>query len=180
MMDCARLSDRMPEVALGRTEWTPEEADHLATCAGCQQEWRLVRLAGGLGEELQAGPDPASVATVVLQRVAAERHRVRQRRWSLTGLAAAATIALAVWYGGGQPGQNLPSPGRMPVATAPSAGATELAIPLSELDQLQEPELDSLLQTISPPLTSGSTLGEPSMGDLDDHELEEVLSTWEG
>jgi hypothetical protein len=180
MMDCARLSDRMPEVALGRTQWTPEEADHLATCAGCQREWRLVRLAGSLGEGLGAGPDPASVARVALQRVALERHRDRQRRWSLTGLAAAATIALAVWYGRGQPGQNLPSPARMPVATAPTPRVTELAIPLPELDQLQEPELDSLLQTISPPLTSGSTLAEPSMGDLDDHELEEVLSTWEG
>jgi hypothetical protein len=180
MMDCARLSDRMPDVALGRSQWTPEEADHLAACADCQQEWRLVRLAGNLGEGLGDGPDPSSVATAVLRRVASERHRVRQRRWSLTGLAAAATIALAVWFGRGQTGQNLPTPGGMPLATAPSGRAEDLAIPLPELDQLQEPELDSLLQTISPPLTSGSTLEEPSMGDLDDHELEEVLATWEG
>ncbi len=180
MMDCARLSDRMPDVVLGRSRWTPEEADHLSACADCQQEWRLVRLAGDLGEGLGAGPDPSSIATAVLQRVASERHRARQRRWSLAGLAAAAMFALAVWYGRDQTGQPLPAPGGMPVATAPSTRAAELAIPLPELDQLQEPELDSLLQTISPPLTSGSTLEAPSMGDLDDHELEEVLATWEG
>lgn len=180
MMDCTRLSDRMPDVALGRAQWTPEEADHLAACAGCQQEWSLVRLTSDLGHGLRPGPDPAAVATAVLQRVAAERHRVRQRRWSVSGLAAAAAIALAVWYGRGQTGQN-PSPsGGSPVATAPADRPAELSIPLPELDQLQEPELDSLLQTISPPLTSGSTLEEPSMGDLDDQELEEVLSTWEG
>jgi hypothetical protein len=180
MMDCARLSDRMPDVALGRSPWSPEEADHLSACAGCQEEWKLVRLAGGLGEGLRAGLDPATIATTVLQRVASDRHRAVQRRWSVAGLAAAATIALGVWYGRGQPGQSLPTPAGVPVATAPSARVTELAIPLPELDQLQEPELDSLLQTISPPLTSGSTLEEPSMGDLDDQELEEVLSTWEG
>jgi hypothetical protein len=180
MMDCSRLSDRMPDVALGRSQWTQEEAEHLAGCSGCRQEWSLVRLAGNLGEGIGSDLKPTAIARVVLQRVAAERRRVRQRRWSLAGLAAAATIALAVWYGQGEPDQTGSPSGGTPVATAPSARAAQLAFPLPELDQLQEPELDSLLQTISPPMTSGSTLEAPSMGDLDDHELEEVLATWEG
>jgi hypothetical protein len=123
--------------------------------------------------------EPASIAAGALQRVALDQQRVRQRRWSFAGLAAAATIALAVWFGRGQPGQTNPAPRIIPVATAPARGA-QAAIPLPELDQLQEPDLDSLLETISPPLTSGSTLEDPGMGDLNDHELEEVLATWEG
>jgi hypothetical protein len=180
MMDCDRLSDRMPDVALGRSQWTPEEAEHLAACAGCHQEWRLVRLAGDLGEGIGADLQPSSIATAALKRVAAERNRARQRRWSLAGVAAAATIAFAVWYGRGPTGQTVHAPGGIPVAAAPTAQPAEVAIPLPELDQLQEPDLDSLLQTIAPPLTSGSTLEDPSMGDLNDHELEEVLATWEG
>jgi hypothetical protein len=168
----------MPDVALGRAQWSPEEAEHLATCAGCQEEWSLVRLAGGLGEQLRLAAEPDSIATAVFQRIASERRQARYQRWSVAGLAAAAAIALAVWYGRGQTGQNALK--GLPVATAPAAQPAELAIPLPELDQLQEPELDSLLQEISPPLTSGSTLEAPSLGDLDDQELEEVLATWEG
>ncbi len=29
MTDCGWLSDRIPAVALGRTEWTPQEVKHL-------------------------------------------------------------------------------------------------------------------------------------------------------
>jgi len=180
MMDCERLSDRMPDVARGRSQWTQEEAEHLAGCSGCRQEWSLVRLAGEIGEGIGGQLDPSAIATAALRRVALERQRVRQRRWSLTGLAAAAMIAVAVWFGRGQSGRPVFPSGGTPVATAPSARSDRLAFPLPELDQLQEPELDSLLQTISPPLTSESTLEAPSMGDLDDHELEEVLATWEG
>jgi hypothetical protein len=180
MMDCERLSDRIPEVALGRSQWTQEEAEHLAECADCRQEWSLVRRAGQLGGGIGARLDSGALAAEALRRVASARRRDRQRRWSLTGLAAAAMIALAVWYGRGQSGQPVSPSDRTPLATAPPARAAQLALPLPELDQLQEPELDSLLQTIPPPLTSGSTLETPSMGDLDDHELEEVLATWEG
>jgi hypothetical protein len=179
MMDCARLSDRMPEVALGRAQWTLEEAAHLADCSDCQQEWKLVSLASALGREVQV-PDADAIASTVLRRVATERRRATDwRRWSAAGLAAAAAITLAVWYGNSPPGPNRTRPEGLPIAAAPAA-RPELAIPIPELDQLQEPELDSLLQTISPPLTGGSTLEEPSMSDLNDQELEEVLSTWEG
>jgi hypothetical protein len=179
MMDCAKLSDRMPEVALGRAEWTPEEAAHLATCSDCRQEWKLVSLASALGREVQA-PDTDAIASTVLRRVATERRRATDwRRWSAAGLAAAAAITLAVWYGNSRPGPNSTTPDGLPIAAAPAA-PPKLVIPIPELDQLQEPELDSVLQTISPPLNSGSTLEAPSMSDLNDQELEEVLSTWEG
>ena len=36
MSACTQLSDRMPEVALGRARWTPNEAAHLAACADCR------------------------------------------------------------------------------------------------------------------------------------------------
>jgi hypothetical protein len=55
-----------------------------------------------------------------------------------------------------------------------------LRIPLPELDSLQPAELDSVLQTMEEPLVDGSTLDEPTLGDLDSTELQRVLDYWEG
>jgi hypothetical protein len=49
MSDCEWLSDRMPVVALGRAEWTPDEIRHLNECEPCRQEWELVQVTSRLG-----------------------------------------------------------------------------------------------------------------------------------
>ena len=47
MTVCTYLSDRMPDVALGRARWTVEDERHLAACADCDAEWAIVSVARG-------------------------------------------------------------------------------------------------------------------------------------
>jgi hypothetical protein len=100
MSICTELSDRMPDVALGRSAWTETEQRHLAECADCRAEWALVSGASRLGATLPA-TDPAIVSTVLLARLAGERERTRARigLWSAAGLAAAAAVIVALWTG---------------------------------------------------------------------------------
>src|SRR5580765_2614028 len=120
MSTCTALSDRMPDVALGRSRWTEDEARHLASCADCRAEWALVAAASRLGASLPAPPDPAVTGARVLARLAAEpaRPRAMSRLWLAAGLAAAAAVALVVWMGRGGPGSgHQPAP---PVANRPA------------------------------------------------------------
>jgi hypothetical protein len=166
MTECGRLSDRMPEVARGQLSWTPEEREHFLRCPECQAEWELIWVTGRLGEGLVVA-SPDRIAATVVQRVRqdARRRRTRATLAGVVGLAAAAAVILTV--------RPQPEPG-----SAPAPGVT-LQIPLPELENLQAAELDSLLYTMDEPLGGGSTLDEPSLGDLDDQELERVLETWE-
>lgn len=174
MTDCGWLSDRIPAVAVGRAQWTPEEVRHLNECRICQREWELIRVAGRLGDSVGLSSDSPAMASLVLHRLRREREvRRRRRTWSFTGLAAAATIAAAVWTGAMERGTTPPpSPG--PVVAA------GLAIPLPELESLQAAELDSVLQTMDEPNVSEATVDEPGLGDLNSDELESVLDSWEG
>jgi hypothetical protein len=122
MSICTELSDRMPDVALGRSAWTETEQRHLAECADCRAEWALVSGASRLGATLPA-TDPAIVSTVLLARLARERERTRARigLWSAAGLAAAAAVIVALWTGAvGVLGRNGVGAGATPrVATTP-------------------------------------------------------------
>jgi hypothetical protein len=175
MSDCERLSDRMPVVALGRAEWTPDEIRHLNECEPCRQEWELVQVTSRLGEGAGLSLDPAAVAAGVLRRLSRDREdgRRRRRAWSLAGLAAAAALVAAIWTGGlqGRPEELLPKG---------TAVAGRLAIPLPELDSLEPAELDSVLQTMDEPMVTGSTGDDPALSDLNNDELERVLNSWEG
>ena len=122
MNTCTELSDRMPDVALGRSAWTETEQRHLAGCADCRAEWELVTAASRLGATIPA-TDPALVSTLLLARLTREHEqtRVRIRLWSAAGLAAAAAVILALWTGGrlgGLAGDGRRSPTPR-VATAP-------------------------------------------------------------
>ena len=68
MTPCTHLSDRMPEVALGRARWTPEEERHLAGCEDCRAEWAIVVAAGRLGARLPT-IDAERVAAGALARI---------------------------------------------------------------------------------------------------------------
>ena len=175
MTECGWLSDRIPAVAAGRAEWTPEEVQHLNGCSMCQQEWQLVQVAGRLGDHAAVSLDAPAIATSVLLRLQAAREagRLRRRAWSFSGLAAAAAIAAAVWTGGIEGGATRSGATRPVVATG-------LAIPLPELESLQAAELDSVLQTMDESSISGAPVDEPGLSDLNPDELKNVLDSWEG
>jgi hypothetical protein len=99
MIECSELSGRMPDVVSGRSQWSPIEATHMAQCADCAAEWRIVRV----GSALHAGLaiDTNRLAHGILARLRAggqvvSMPRLPWRNFAL-GLAAAASVALAVW-----------------------------------------------------------------------------------
>jgi hypothetical protein len=167
MTACTRLSDRIPEVASGRTRWTAEEAAHLANCPDCLAEWNLVGATIRIGTKSPIPRDPDAIAGAVLQRLAEDRRSRRSWRAWGAGIAAAAAIAGVIWAGR-QPRQ----------VTQPPSERVEIVLP--ELEPLETAELDSLLETMDAPQVGSSALDEPSLGDLDAKELEQVLGTWEG
>jgi hypothetical protein len=170
MSDCNRLSDRMPQVALGQAEWTMDEVRHLSACRSCQAEWNLVQLGSRLGEAGLPALDPVATTRTVLQRLEHARvGRFKRRAWSFAGLAAAATLAAVIWT------DRLADR-----SAAPAPVVAGVLIPLPELEGLQPAELDSVLQTMDEPLLDGSTLEAPSLGDLDTTELQSFLDYWEG
>jgi hypothetical protein len=174
-MICEALSDRMPAVARGETNWDPDEAAHFEICADCQLEWRLVA-------PLAAAARPAPVMDV--ERIAlGVRAAVRpapmvvslasRRRWvrGAIGLAAAAGIALAVY---------LPNRSASPsdVALVPTRAVTTIP----ELDALLEDELKMVLAAVqeeapAPVLAPGPL---PRLDELTETELQQLLTTVEG
>ena len=192
MTPCNALSDRMPDVALGRARWTPDEERHLAGCADCAAEWAVVTTASRLRPKDAVGLDPDRIATGVMERLAAGRARTRARRqgWAAAGFAAAAMIAVMVWTGRSNRGEPiLTRPAPRPVAstapevprspgrsTAIAPAPVELAMP--ELDSLPVEALDSILQALDEPLAHVGD--EPQPGDDGDLELERVLAGLEG
>jgi hypothetical protein len=166
MTDCHHLSDRIPAVALGRDRWTTEDEAHLARCPDCRAEWDLVRAAGRIGGGLPWLADRSDLAAAVLRRVAdapATKPRRRALRWA-GGLAAAAVVALAVWTGAAR-------------EPRPPTGTAAVEAPVGPLSTAQ---VDSLLDAEVAPLAGWSMLETPTLGDLDEDELERLLRTWEG
>jgi hypothetical protein len=195
MTICTRVSDRMPDVALGSARWTAEEQRHLAACVDCRAELGLVTAAAALGQATATATDPSATAGRVLQRLRVERARQRSRRrvWAGAGLATAAAAAvLAVWTARG-PGGRIELPGAAPsrVATSPaahlaapdsvrlaspSAGASSPDFPLPELDSLSADALDSVLRVLDEPLARAGAWELPDLGDPGDQEFERAIT----
>lgn len=172
MITCDAVADRMPDVAHGRAAWTDDEAQHMASCAGCTVEWRLVTAGARLGR--LAVLDVDAVATAVVQRLRTPDVRAAgpRTRWSdvVIGLAAAASIAFVfVWRA---------DDGRAP---APTPAVARVAALLPELNALTEPELEQVLTVIEASvIDEGAGVTSPRMGDLTDDELEQLLRSVEG
>jgi predicted anti-sigma-YlaC factor YlaD len=162
----------MPDVAHHRTEWTPEEAAHLAGCAECRAEWQLVLAARGLDEGAPTVSDPSALPAALRRRLAEDRiARARARRaWSFAGAAVAAAAILAV-VTGRDPG---------PAETAPAVAEAGALVPLPELEGLEAAQLDTLLQSLDRPVAGTSTLDASTLGEYEDGELEQVFASWEG
>ena len=151
MSGCQWLSDRLPAVALGAAQWTPEEIQHLSGCSFCQEEWDLLQRSSGMGRDIGLAPEAGSISEALLEQLARARvERLRRRTWRFAGLAAAATIAAVVWTQ--RPVSHPAQPAHAVVAGLPMA--------LPELDGLQPAELDSVLQAMDEPAPADSTLDE--------------------
>jgi hypothetical protein len=169
MIDCETMTDRMALVAHARASWSVEEEAHLAACAGCSAEWRIVQEAARLGTGVAERLDSDRMSRVVLAQLAAER---RRRRWTrgLALLATAAAAAIIVWAG---------RPSRRGADTVASAGS-EFHLPLAELEGLDAGQLQAVLEGFEAPLGGGSSPEGSGLGELKDYELERVLRSLEG
>ena len=99
MIECSELSGRMPDVVSGRSEWSPLEMIHVTECADCAAEWRLVRVGSTLHSGLAVETEPIVRQVLARLHAAAQVGSVPRLRWRTFafGLAAAASVALAVW-----------------------------------------------------------------------------------
>ena len=166
MTSCEEMLERMPAVALGEAQWTEEETTHLAGCTSCQAEWSLIQKAVAVGGQVPL--DLEKTGAAVIGRLRDERRERRLRRVGLlSGLAAAAAVALVVWSR---------VPHRAERTTIPDA----FWIPVAELDSLDNGELQSVLQDLDAPLGAGTLNITPGLGDLDDVQLERLLRSLEG
>jgi len=162
--------DRLADTALGTAALSDAESAHVAECAECRLERELVAAAGRLGVAQVARLSPTRVADAVRHRLATEPGPPvpRARATWLVGLAAAAALALAVWYGS----TRVSAPA--PMGSAP----VELSV-LHELDGLGEPELEAVLESI--PLAAGAVF-HPELAPLDElnvNDLERLLRSME-
>lgn len=174
MSMCEAVSDRMPAVASGRSEWTAEEQAHLARCDDCAAEWALMGAVAKLGRDVAV--DEATLVPELLARVRQakweERRRVLVRRGvQLGGLAVAAGLLLVM-----VPRWRTVVPARTaPVVVSAEAGELQLA----ELDDAAPAELEMVLAEFDEPAVPASSLDGPDLEGLDMSQVERALRSWE-
>lgn len=162
MSDSEHLTERVVEVAHGRSSWTDPEAAHLRACAECAAEWRLTARASEVGMGVHVDVERLADAVTARLAVHSARPASRALRW-VVGLAAAAAIVIfALQRGPGSP-------------TSPAPPSTVL----SELDDLTHEELLTVLDALELPDEAGAPEAA-SLGDLTPGELERVLRSMEG
>lgn len=101
-MKCDQIRERMPDLAAGFAEFTPEENDHLAGCAVCADQLKSMRSTMALLDEWQV-PEPSPYFDTRLQaRLRAEMAKP-QAAWlqwfRRPVLAAALTVIMGVGVG---------------------------------------------------------------------------------
>jgi hypothetical protein len=159
----------MPEVVSGRAEWSPTEASHLTECADCAAEWRLVQLGFTLHADVELDTEP--LLQTVLARLRAggkvvAMPRLRWRHFAL-GLAAAASIALAVW---------VPSRARQNVVVMLPARIGPL---LPSLSDATDEQLAGISLAGEGHLSAGVPGTVPHLGGLSAEDLEQLSSLTE-
>ena len=101
-MKCDEIRDRMPDVAAGFSEPTPEENKHLSSCSGCADQLKSMRATMALLDEWQA-PEPSPYFDVRLQARLREEMARPQAGWlrwfRRPVLAAALTVLLGIGVG---------------------------------------------------------------------------------
>ncbi len=171
MIDAHLDSDRLHSVAHGLARWSAEEAAHLDRCAECRLEWEMVRTAQTLGRSPVARVDAARVAAIVGRRLATQspsypRRAPRGGRWITIGFAAAAAIALVVFF----PRGTTSTEGVAPVG--------QIAV-LHELDGLTPAQLEVVLETFPPAADEALHVEAAPIGELSEMDLERMLRSME-
>jgi hypothetical protein len=174
MSMCDTISDRMPAVAGGRGEWTPEEHAHLASCGGCAAEWKLLMAASALGRHLTV--DAMGLTPIVLGRVRAARAEEQRSRWVKRGalvgaMALAAALLLVMVPRRGQLGETPTGSGVAVVETG--------ELRLAELVDAAPAELEIVLAEFDGPAVPASSLDGPDVEGLDQSQVERALRSWE-
>jgi len=173
MIECDAMQDRMPAVARGESVWTDGEAAHLASCAECSHEWRLVQ--GGVSLHAGAAIDADQIADHVLARLRAEPavvpaiRRIPWRGGMIGLLAAAASVALVIW-----------APRRAPIGSGASSDTAQLAI-APELQGLDDRQLETVLKGLQPiPVEVAAPNDGLHLEDLTDAQLQQLLHSMGG
>jgi len=100
--DCNEIRERMPDVAAGFDAPTADESQHLASCAGCAEQLKLMRATMALMDEWQA-PEPSPYFDVRLQARLREEMAKPAAGWlqwfRRPVLAAALTVMMGVGVG---------------------------------------------------------------------------------
>lgn len=101
-MNCDEIRERMPEVAAGFGEATPEENNHLSSCAECTEQWNAMRETMAVLDEWQT-PEPSPYFDVRLQARLREEMAKAPAGWMQwfrrPVLAAALTVLMGVGVG---------------------------------------------------------------------------------
>lgn len=199
MIPCTELSERMPDVAHGRSRWTAAEEQHLAACDSCRAEWQLATTAVRLGATLPPPGDPVLLTSLLIERLGRERELLQRRLriWTMAGMAAAAAVIIAIWTsaetGALRGGASSAAPR---VATAPTASPSPTVpvppvspepvadsraeLPLPEIEDLPPEALDSMLNLLDEPAARADAYDLPGLDDSGDGELEAALTGLEG
>ena len=166
---CEALSDRMPAVASGRTEWTAEERGHLASCRECAAEWELVNAVTHLGRDMVV--DAEALTPVVLKRVGAAKAEERRSKWVRQAVAVGALAAAAVLLVLRMP-EDTPDP-LLPRVEVPGK------LQLAELDDAAPAELEMVLTQFEEPASPENSFDGPDLEGLDMSQVESALRSWE-
>jgi predicted anti-sigma-YlaC factor YlaD len=101
-MSCEQIRERMPDVAAGFSELTPDEGKHLASCEACAEQMKAMRSTMALLDEWQA-PEPSPYFDVRLQARLREEIAKVPTGWFYwlrrPALAAALTVLMGVGVG---------------------------------------------------------------------------------
>lgn len=101
-MNCEEIRERMPEVAAGFGEATPEEHNHFSSCVGCAGQLKAMRKTMALLDEWQT-PEPSPYFDMRLQARLREEMAKPQAGWlqwfQRPVLAAALTVLMGVGVG---------------------------------------------------------------------------------
>ena len=163
MIDCARLGDRMVEVAHGAGAWEPAELAHLHSCRDCADEWRLIQAGAGLAHQTVIDTERIIVRLHERSRERAPQPRPSSRPVRRVAMVAmAASIALLFL-----------------VPTVRRTTSAPISVPvvavLPELERLNEHQLEAVLTEFDGSDEVLSPMRLPRMGDLTVQQLELVL-----
>jgi hypothetical protein len=185
MTTCDHISDRMPDVANGRAQWSADDERHLAGCEACRLEWDVVRGAARLGTGSGLRLDETVIADAVLRRLRTagpvEPHAVSRRgtrvfAGAAGAVAVAAGLVLLVW-GNVRPTRTpVSAAGRESTVVAAPVEVGQLGLSVPELEDVPAEALDTVLQALERPLRADEWL-ESNWSEVESREFGNGFST---